>query len=61
RLRFGFVSLTQVMIGVMLMEVPQNAPEFGEDWSMQCRVRLSLQEDFLKRMGDIVGCEVERI
>lgn len=61
RIRFGYLSMNQVMKTVKDMELPQKAQEFGEDCSMQCRVRLSLQEDFLKRMGDIEGCEVERI
>ena len=61
RIRFGYLSMNQVMKAVKDMELPQKAQEFGEDCSMQCRVRLSLQEDFLKRMGDIEGCEVERI
>ena len=61
RIRFGYLSMNQVMKAVKDMELPQKAQEFGEDCSMQCRVRLSLKEDFLKRMGDIEGCEVERI
>ena len=61
RIRFGYLSMNQVMKAVKDMELPQKAQEVGEDCSMQCRVRLSLQEDFLKRMGDIEGCEVERI
>ena len=61
RIRFGYLSMNQVMKAVKDLELPQKAQEFGEDCSMQCRVRLSLQEDFLKRMGDIEGCEVERI
>ena len=61
RIRFGYLSMNQVMKAVKDMELPQKAQEFGEDCSMQCRVRLSLQEDFLKRMGDIEGCDVERI
>ena len=61
RIRFGYLSMNQVMKAVKDMELPQKAQEFGEDCSMQCRVRLSLQEDFLKKMGDIEGCEVERI
>ena len=61
RIRFGYLSMNQVMKAVKDMELPQKAQEFGEDCSMQCRVRLSLHEDFLKRMGDIEGCEVERI
>ena len=61
RIRFGYLSMNQVMKAVKDMELPQKAQEFGEDCSMQCRVRFSLQEDFLKRMGDIEDCEVERI
>lgn len=61
RIRFGYLSMNQVMKAVKDMELPKKAQEFGEDCSMQCRVRLSLQEDFLKRMGDIEGCEVESI
>ena len=61
RIRFGYLSMNQVMKAVKDLELPQKAQEFGEDCSMQCRVRLSLQEDFLKKMGDIEGCEVERI
>ena len=61
RIRSGYLSMNQVMKAVKDLELPQKAQEFGEACSMQCRVRLSLQEDFLKRMGDIEGCEVERI
>lgn len=61
RIRFGYLSMNQVMKAVKDLGLPQKAQEFGEACSMQCRVRLSLKEDFLKRMGDIEGCEVERI
>ena len=61
RIRFGYLSMNQVMKAVKDLGLPQKAQEFGEDCSMQCWVRLSLKEDFLKRMGDIEGCEVERI
>lgn len=59
--RFGYLSMNQVMKAVKDLELPQRAQAFGEDCSMQCRVRLSLEEDFLKRMEDIGDCQVARI
>ncbi|MGN0202634.1 MAG: IMPACT family protein [Candidatus Cryptobacteroides sp.] len=59
--RFGYLSMNQVMKTVKDLDLPQRAQVFGEDCSMQCRVRLSLAEDFQKRMEDIGDCRITKL
>ena len=39
------------------MELPQNGQQFGESCSLEVRVRLSVVEDFTKRMGECAKLE----
>ena len=53
RISFGYDAMPQVMKLVKDLDLPQRAREFGEQCSMELRVRLSLKEVFLERSRDI--------
>ena len=52
RLHFGYLSMNAVMKVLKDMDLPQSAQQFGEDCSLEVRVRLSAIEDFKKRVED---------
>ena len=51
RLQFDYLSMNAVMKVLKDMELPQSGQQFGESCSLEVRVRLSVVEDFTKRMG----------
>ena len=53
RVGFGYDAMPQVMKVVKDLDLPQRAREFGEQCSMELRVRRSLQEVFLERTQTI--------
>ena len=53
RVGFGYDAMPQVMKMVKDLDLPQRARDFGEQCSMELRVRRSLQEDFLERTQTI--------
>ena len=53
RLEFGYDSLPVVMKAVKDMDLPQRAQDFGTSCSMEVRVRLSIEPDFLERLEKI--------
>lgn len=53
RLEFGYDSLPAVMKAVKDMDLPQRAQDFGTSCSMEVRVRLSIEPDFLERLEKI--------
>lgn len=56
-LTFPYGSLPPVMKAVKDMELPQRAQVFGEECSMEVRVRLSMEKDFFDRfekMGNFI-------
>ena len=59
--RFDYLAMNQVMKIVKDMDLPQREQDFGETCSMQCRVRLSVESDFLARTGEVEGCSTEVI
>lgn len=60
-IRFGYMAMNQVMKTVKDLDLPQKAQEYGEQCSLQCRVRLSATEDFLSRMDDIEDCTTKKL
>ena len=55
RLNFGYASMPAVMSMVKSMSLPMRAQSYEEDCSVEVRVRLSLEEDFIKNAGNISG------
>lgn len=55
RLNFGYASMPAVMSMVKAMSLPMRAQSYEEDCSVEVRVRLSLEEDFIKNAGNISG------
>lgn len=60
-IRFDYLVMNQVMKIVKDMELPQKEQDFGERCAMQCRVRLSIEKDFLARINEVEGCSTEVI
>lgn len=50
RIGFGYPLLPDVMKAVKEMGLPQRSQDFGQDCSMEVRVRLSLAGEFFERM-----------
>lgn len=57
RLQFDYHSMNAVMKVLKDMELPQSGQQFGESCSLEVRVRLSVVEDFTKRMGECAKLE----
>ncbi|MBQ9463447.1 MAG: YigZ family protein [Bacteroidales bacterium] len=53
RVGFGYDAMPQVMKMVKDLDLPQRGREFGNDCTMELRVRDSLREDFLERTSTI--------
>ena len=53
RVGFGYDSMPAVMKMVKDLDLPQRAREFGEQCTMELRVRGSLKEEFLERSSTI--------
>lgn len=60
-IRFDYLVMNQVMKIVKDMELPQKEQDFGERCTMLCRVRLSIEKDFLARINEVEGCSTEVI
>ena len=57
RLHFDYLSMNAVMKVLKEMDLPQSGQQFGESCSLEVRVRLSVVEDFTKRMGECAKLE----
>ena len=57
RLTFGYLSMNDVMKMSKDLALAPGKQNFGMECSMEVNVRLSLEQEFLKRAGDIEGCE----
>ncbi len=57
RLQFDYLSMNAVMKVLKDMDLPQSGQQFGENCSLEVRVRLSVVEDFAKRMGECAKLE----
>lgn len=59
RVDFGYFSMNSVMKTVKDLSLPQKNQQFGERCSIDLRVRLSQETDFLDKMRNIDDCFVE--
>ena len=55
RIGFGYDSMPAVMKLVKDLDLPQRSRDFGTDCTMEVRVRLSQQEDFLERIATMTN------
>ena len=60
RIRFGYSEMNQVMKVLKDMDLRQKDQDFGTECSLSAWVRLSSEEDLLKRLGNIDGCITEK-
>ena len=57
RLHFDYLSMNAVMKVLKEMDLPQSGQQFGEQCSLEVRVRLSAVEDFMKKIGESAKLE----
>ena len=57
RVTFGYLSMNDVMKVLKEMGLQPSAQDFGLDCALEVRVRLTLEEDFRKRMAGIAIIE----
>ena len=57
RLGFGYESMNAVMKVLKEMDLPQRAQNFGQQCSLEVRVRLSALETFREKMGSTIIIE----
>lgn len=58
RISFGYMEMNGVMRMVKDMGLEQSGQDFGTVCSLDVKVRLSLEKDFIERVGNIPGCSV---
>lgn len=61
RIRFGYLSMNAVMKILKEMDLPQKDQEFGMECCLTTRVRLSSEESFRDRIGQVEGCKLEEL
>lgn len=61
KIHFGYDATPKVMKVLKDMDLPQRGRDFGTDCTLECRVRLSAETDFLSRMEDIENCQLTEI
>ena len=61
RIRFGYLSMNAVMKILKEMDLPQKDQEFGMECCLTTRVRLSSEESFRDRIGQVEGCYLEEL
>ncbi len=61
RVRFGYMSMNNVMKVFKDMGLEQKNQKFDMECSMDTSVRLSLVDAFMDRMNDVEGCNIEEI
>ncbi len=57
RIRFGYLAMNDVMKVLKEMDLPPSAQEFGEDCSLQVRVRLTAVDSFKERLKTVSSIE----
>ena len=57
RLSFGYETMNSVMKVLKEMDLPQRAQDFGEQCSLEVRVRLSALDSFREKMGKDIKLE----
>ena len=61
RLSFGYLEMNSVMKMIKDMSLQQSAQDFGSACSLEVKVRLASEADFLDRAGKIPGCAIEEL
>ena len=61
RVHFGYLNMNGVMKVMKEMGLEQKNQRFDMECSLDTSVRLSLVDSFLKRMGDVEGCNIEEL
>ena len=61
RLRFGYDKMNDVMKLLKEMDLPQRAQNFSQRCSLETRVRLAAEADFLSRTAGIGDCQTEEL
>lgn len=61
RLSFGYLNMNDVMKVMKDMNLEQSNQVFDMACRLDTRVRLSLVDTFLERMGDVEGCSISEI
>ena len=61
RIRFGYLSMNAVMKILKEMDLSQKDQEFGMECCLTTRVRLSSEESFRDRIGQVEGCNLEEL
>ena len=61
RISFGYQDMNHVMKVLKDMDLKQRDQDFGNDCSLKVWVRLSSEQDFLKRLSGLEGCSTEEI
>ena len=61
RIRFGYLSMNAVMKILKEMDLPQKDQKFGMECCLTTRVRLSSEETFRDRIGQVEGCNLEEL
>lgn len=59
RIGFGYAQMQAVMKVVKDLDLPQRSQDFGNECSMELRVRLSLVPDYLERIEKITNFNVQ--
>ena len=57
RVSFGYADMNAVMKVLKEMDLPQRGQNFGEQCSLEVRVRLSALESFREKMGETIKLE----
>jgi uncharacterized YigZ family protein len=57
RVSFGYESMNAVMKVLKEMDLPQRAQDFGEQCSLEVRVRLSALDSFREKLGNTIKLE----
>ncbi len=61
RIEFGYFEMNSVMKVMKDMDLPQRRQDFGVSCSLETSVRLSLEDDFRARIGNISGCNIQEL
>lgn len=61
RVSFPYLAMNSVMKAAKDLDLPQKGQSFGESCSLELRVRLSQDADFLDRMSHIEGVDVSEV
>lgn len=61
RVEYDYSLMPEVMKIVKDMNIPQRAQNFGTTCTMELRVRLNLEQDYLERTGKLINFKNEKI